>query len=439
MGEHVNETGLKAAPIVFNKWSAYMRELYASRKSPAVKSLEVLNLEENAKEVLKDQNEAYMYVFGSAGTYSTNRDNRKAFDSWKIIPRMLVNASERHLQTTIFGVKYPSPLLLAPIGVQGIVSEVAESASARAAERLEVPFIMSSASTRCMEELAKDNGDGHRWYQLYWPKSDDITISLLNRAKAHKFTALVVTLDTMLLGWRPYDLDKAYLPFHDGVGIQNATADPVFMSRFGLKPVYDYHPAYPYVPADVDAAVAAGDKGAEERTFLGREWIKEANSGSFKDWNDLKVLRDNWEGPIVLKGIQRVEDAEMAVDAGIEGIIVSNHGGRQVDGAIPSLYALDAICSSPKIKEAQASGKLTVLFDSGIRTGSDIIKATAMGAQAILLGRLYIYGLAIAGQEGVEEVVKSILADTEITLGLIGYKSLDEIRGRRDILQKIEL
>ncbi|KZT28718.1 oxidoreductase [Neolentinus lepideus HHB14362 ss-1] len=422
------------------KWSSFMLQLYASRKTPHCGSLNPNTLEEIAREKCKEHLDAYMYIFGSAGTSNTHHANRKYFDRWRLVPRMLVDATERSLETTIFGVKYPSPLILAPIGVQGIVHPDAELASAAAAAKCNVPFIMSSAATRSIEAIAKASGDGPRWYQLYWPKSNDITLSLLKRAKANGYTALVVTLDTNILGWRPHDLDTAYLPFVHGVGIQNAVADPVFMARFGLEAISDERPPFPYVPAKIDKAIAEGDEGAKRGTLLGKSWLAEANSGEFKTWEDIKFLLDNWEGPVVLKGIQTVADAETALDIGAHGIVVSNHGGRQVDGAVPSLWALEQVCSSPKIRAAQESGKFTIIFDSGLRTGSDGIKAIALGAQAIALGRPYMHGLTIAGEAGVDEVVRSFLADMEVTLGLIGRTNLSGVWYKKDeVLQRSDV
>ncbi|KAJ7068999.1 FMN-dependent dehydrogenase [Mycena belliarum] len=380
-----------------------------------------------------------MYAGGSAGTNSTYRANLRAFEKFRIVPRMLVNATVRNLETTIFGVKHSSPVFIAPIGVQGIFTAEAELAPARAGKNLGVPFIMSTASSRSIEDVAEANGDGYRWYQLYWPASNDVVLSILSRAKASGFSALVVTLDTMLLGWRPHDLPSSYIPFGHGVGVQVGVSDPVFMARLGREPV-NQRTKFPYDSAEMDRLYVAGDKDARDGVFLGTEWLKECNSGLFRSWEDLKFLRDNWDGPLVLKGIQSVQDAEKCLDHGVDGIIVSNHGGRQVDGAIPSLYALQRIMRSPKVKAAQASGKLTVLFDSGIRTGPDIIKALALGAQAVLLGRPWLYGGVVAGQDGIEQVLRHTMADLDATLGLSGFTSLNELQGKaEDFLVEIDL
>jgi len=422
-------------------WSNYMFSIYIGRKGVEPLGTVVFEeIEAKAKEKLKDYPGAFMYAGGSAGTNSTYRANLRAFEKYRIVPRMLVDATTRTLETTIFGVKYPSPIFIAPIGVQGIFSAEAELAAARASKNIGVPFIMSTASSRSIEDVAEANGDGHRWYQLYWPASKEVLLSILSRAKANGFSALVVTLDTMLLGWRPHDLETSYIPFGHGVGVQVGTSDPVFMGRLGREPQKSPRPAFPYDAAAMDKAFVAGDKDVKDGVFLGMEWLKECNSGLFHSWEDLKFIRENWEGPLVLKGIQNVQDAEKALDYGVEGIIVSNHGGRQVDGAIPSLYALARIMRSETIKAAQANGKLTVLFDSGIRTGPDIFKALALGAQAVLLGRPWLYGGIVAGQAGIEQVLKHTLADLDTTLGLSGFKSLSEIQGKgEEVLVEVDL
>ena len=259
--------------------------------------------------------------------------------------------SASHSQTTLFGVKLPSPILVAPVGVQGILHKDGELATASAAANVGVSFIMSTASTRSIDAVAKANGDGHRWYQLYWcvsfhlliahrpqrekdrPRSNEVTLSVLRRAKAAGFTALVVTVDTFALGWRPHDLDTAYLPFIAGVGVQVGTSDPVFMRRRGdgdgsggLVPRPDERPEF---MLDLDARrarLAEGDEQVRAAFELGTGWLREANSGTFRSWTDLAFLRENWEGPIVLKGIQAVEDAHAAMDFRVDGIVVSNHG-----------------------------------------------------------------------------------------------------------------
>jgi isopentenyl diphosphate isomerase/L-lactate dehydrogenase-like FMN-dependent dehydrogenase len=239
-----------------------------------------------------------------------------------------------------------------------------------------------------MEQVADVMGDAERWFQLYWPKDPKVARSFLNRAEAAGFTVLVVTLDTPLLAWRPRDLDQAYLPFLHGVGMANYFTDPAFKAGLS-KPVQE----------DLTAAV---------RHFIGRQ----GDPG--KTWPDLAFLRENWDGPIVLKGVLHPDDARQAAAAGMDGVVVSHHGGRQVAG---SVVAADAL---PRV--AQAVGdRLTVLFDSGIRTGDDIFKALALGARAVLVGRPYVYGLGLDGRAGVEHVIRCLLAELDLTLALSGH------------------
>ncbi|KAI0027534.1 FMN-dependent dehydrogenase [Vararia minispora EC-137] len=429
-------------------WSKHTLVVYGQGTLPSTGTYDANKLEEKAREVTKGNQgngssftcaAAFLYTFGSAGLSSTDRANRKAIDRWRIIPRMLRDASTRSLDTTIFGVKYKAPVFVAPVGVQSILHPDGELASAAAGANVGIPIIMSTASSYTIEQVATANGNGQRWYQLYWPVNKEVTVSLLQRAKKAGFTTLVVTLDTMVLGWRPHDLDTAYLPFFAGVGTAVGISDPAFMAVQGLEPITEPRRKY---PLDMEAhrqLLKAGDREALLESELGKAWIGQTTSGVFKTWEDLTHLRENWEGPIVLKGIQCVEDARLAIGAGMDGIVVSNHGGRQVDGAIPSFVALEQVCGDAKIREAQEAGKFTVLFDSGIRTGSDVIKALAMGAQGVLVARPMMYGLAIAGQKGVEDVFRGLLAETEITLGLSGYKSVADVWGKRDeVLQRLD-
>jgi lactate 2-monooxygenase len=334
------------------------------------------------------------YVAGGAGSGATLRANRAAFDQWRIVPRMLTGATERELATIVLGTAMPAPVLLAPVGVQSIVHPDGELATARAAASLGVPMVLSTASSNTIEDVAAASGDGPRWYQLYWPNDNDVTASLLSRASAAGFSVLVVTLDTWTLAWRPQDLDKSYLPFIRGVGTAIPFSDPAFVAGLEKSPAEDPQSAI-------------------------LRWIP-MFTGTDKRWNQLPFLREHWDGPIVLKGIQHVDDARRALDAGMDGIVVSNHGGRQVDGAIAALDALPEIA-------AAVGDRLTVLFDSGIRTGSDVVKALALGADAVLLGRPYVYGLALGGEDGVRHAVRSILADLDLTLGLSGHRAPAEL------------
>ncbi|WP_424535564.1 lactate 2-monooxygenase [Sphaerisporangium viridialbum] len=339
--------------------------------------------------------EAFDYVAGSAGTESTARANREAFERRRIVPRMLRDVAVRDLSVELFGQTLPSPVLLGPIGVLTIVHPEGELAVARAAAAQGVPMVLSTAASHSMEQVAEANGDGPRWFQLYWSKDRDVVASFLARAKASGYTALVVTLDTHTLGWRPRDLDKAYLPFLRGIGVANYFTDPAFQKAVGGS-IDD---------SNRDAAIL--------------RWATTFGDPSLS-WDDLAFLRDHWDGPILLKGIQHPDDAWRAVDAGMDGVVVSNHGGRQVDGAIGSLDALPGVVGA-------VGDRTTVLFDSGIRTGPDVIKALALGAQAVLLARPYAYGLALAGEAGVRHVIRCLLAELEIAMALTGTTSPAEL------------
>jgi isopentenyl diphosphate isomerase/L-lactate dehydrogenase-like FMN-dependent dehydrogenase len=352
----------------------------------------IADLEKKASEILRP--EAYDYVSGSASGERTARANLAAFDRWRILPRMLRDVSQRDLTVELFGHTLPSPVLLGPIGVQNIIHPDAEVAVARAAASMGVPFVLSTVSSRPIEEVAEASGAGLRWFQLYWGKDPELTGSLLARAEKFGYSALVVTLDTSMLGWRERDLRHPYLPFLLGQGLANYFTDPVFCSRLPQPP-----------QADPGSAI--------------RLWASLFSNTALK-WSDLAWLRSQTRLPILLKGILHPDDARLALDHGADAVIVSNHGGRQVDGAIAALDALPGVV-------AAIQHKIPVLFDSGIRYGSDAVKALALGAQAVLLGRLYIWGLAVAGEQGVRDVVENFLADFDLTLGLSGFRSVREL------------
>ncbi|WP_067458667.1 lactate 2-monooxygenase [Actinomadura macra] len=348
---------------------------------------DLTKLEGLAEGVLSQQ--AFGYVAGAAGSEATARANRAAFDRWRIVPRMLRDVAERDLSVEVLGTAMPAPVVLAPIGVQSIFHPEGERAVARAAAAEGLTMVLSTAASHSIEEVAEAGGDGApRWYQLYWPKDRDLAVSFLERAKGAGYTALVVTLDTFTLAWRPRDLDRGYLPFLRGVGVANYFSDPVFQKAVG-GPVTD---------ANRGAALL--------------HWAANFGDPSLT-WDDLIFLRDHWEGPIALKGIQHPDDARQAADAGMDGVIVSNHGGRQVDGAVASLDALPGVVKA-------VGDQVTVLFDSGIRTGADVAKALALGAEAVLVGRPYTYGLALGGQAGVQHVLRCLQAELELTLALAG-------------------
>ena len=410
-------------------YSQYQREIYSRLRNPLI-STKFSEWEAKARAILPSPN--FLYVYGSAGSGTTNIANLAAFDRYRLRPSMLVNATRRDLSVELFGTRYPSPVLLAPVGVQEIVHSDGEEATARAGCALNVPIILSSAATRSIEQVAKANGDGKRWFQLYWPRpaAEEITVSLLQRAKDNGFKVLVVTLDTFNLAWRPNDLDTSYLPFIMGHGCQIGFSDPVFNRIYDEILAADNRSAGQKIAELWDVLKRPGTMMGALGVLVNaktmrkaRAWLDVLNLGTYREWGHLEILRKHWDGPIVLKGIQTVGDAHRAIDSGMNGIIVSNHGGRQLDGAIASLDALAEIGADERVK----SSGITILFDSGIRTGSDVLKAVALGAKAVLIGRPYIYGLATAGEAGVRHVIRCILAETDNMLGNLGKTDLSEL------------
>ena len=396
-------------------------------RRPAV-PVDPARLEQAAADAMSD--EAFAYVAGGAGTESTVRENRAAFERWRIVPRMLRDVSARDTSVDLFGARLPSPVLLSPVGVLEMAHPEADVAVASAAAECGVPYIFSSQASRPMEECAAAMGDGPRWFQLYWSKSDALVESFVRRAEACGCGAIVVTLDTTMLGWRARDLDLGYLPFLRGKGIAQYVTDPVFLEALAGPP-----PDGPGADAKRTINAASLRTFAElTRAHPGGFWknVRRAEPlravqqfiGTYSrpslTWDDLPFLRRMTKLPILLKGILHPDDARQAVDTGMDGVIVSNHGGRQVDGAIATLDAL------PPIVKA-VDGRIPVLMDSGVRGGADVFKALALGARAVCIGRPYVYGLALAGAEGVAEVVRNLLADFELTMGLAGCRSLAEI------------
>jgi isopentenyl diphosphate isomerase/L-lactate dehydrogenase-like FMN-dependent dehydrogenase len=381
----------EAAPSigVERQMQIYLAGLAGQRPSQPIAPEE---LEQQARQVLRP--EAYVYVAGGAGAEDTVRANREAFRLWRIVPRFLRNVDHRSLGVEVLGRPLSAPVLLAPIGVQAMLHREAELAVARAARSLGVPLILSTVSSTPLEKVAETMGDVPHWFQLYWPKDPDLAVSLVTRAERAGFSALVVTLDTYLLGWRERDLQLAWLPFAHAEGIANYLSDPVFRAAL--------------------PAALAHDPRAAARQFL------QVVTNAALTWEDLAFLRQHTRLPILLKGILHPDDARLAVAHGVQGVIVSNHGGRQVDGAVAALDAL------PGVVEAVA-GRIAVLFDSGIRRGADVFKALALGANSVLLGRPYCYGLAVGGEQGVRDVVRNLLADVELTLGLAGCASCAEV------------
>ncbi|OJJ66272.1 hypothetical protein ASPBRDRAFT_189074 [Aspergillus brasiliensis CBS 101740] len=384
--------GLRLAQCRANQLDIYERGMLRN-VYPRV-TTDTARIVEQAKQHLSVT--AFNYLHGGAGELATQEANRAAFRQWRLAPRMMIDTSHRTLETTLFGETYASPLIQAPIGVQSIFHKEKETGLAEVCSELSIPFVLSTAATSTIEEVAQHSGSGPRWYQLYWPTDDEITISLLQRARAANYTALVVTVDTWTAAWRPLDLDRGYLPMIAGVGNQVAFSDPVFRRKF--------RDAY-------------GKEVEDDIPSASRMWLQMIISGVASTWERLPFLRQHWDGPIILKGIQHPDDARAAVRAGCDGIIVSNHGGRQLDGAVGSLEML------PSIVEA-AGDSLTVLFDSGVRTGADILKALCLGAKGVLVGRPVMAGYAIAGKEGAKEVLLGLLTDLDRSMGLAGIPSL---------------
>jgi lactate 2-monooxygenase len=348
--------------------------------------------EQQARETLDEG--AFGYIAGGAGAELTIEANREAFERFRLRPRMLSANVERDLSVEVLGTRSEAPFLLAPIGVLAIAHGDGELAVARASATTGVPLILSSAASSSIEQVAEELGDVARWFQLYWTSDRDVVASLVDRAAASGYGALVVTLDTLLLGWRPRDLKNAYLPFLSGEGCAQFFSDPVFRSRLAAPP--------------------------EEDQLGAAAMMLASFSNLALSWDDLAWLRGRTELPLLVKGILRGDDAARARDCGVDGVIVSNHGGRQVDGAVA---ALDAYL---EVRE-ELGTDATVLVDGGVRTGSDVLKALALGADAVLLGRPYAYGLAVGGQAGVEAVIRQLMAETDITLALLGAHSACEL------------
>jgi len=376
-------------PFANYQYEIYLRGMTGQR--PA-RTLAWRKLERDAMNLLRHGPRGY--IEGGAGLGETMRANREAFDHWRLRPRMLRDVSERSLARTVLGTELKAPVLLAPIGVQTLAHPEGELAVARGAAQVGVPLVASSAASHTIEQIAGELGEQARWYQLYWPRDRELARSFVTRAEQAGYGAIVVTLDTWLLGWRPADLSEAFLPFLWGEGNKNYLEDPVFRGLLEVAP-----------EQDMQAAIG--------------QWAWQFANPSVT-WEDLAWLRECTELPIVLKGILHPDDAKLAVEHGVDGVLVSNHGGRQVDGAIGALDALPEVV-------AAVNGRCEVLFDSGIRSGADALKALALGARAVLLGRPYMWGLALGGAEGVAEVLRSFLADLDLAMALSGYANIDEV------------
>ena len=374
--------------------------------------------------------EAFAYVAGGAGSETTIDANRAAFERRRIVPRILRDISTRSTATELFGTTLPAPILTAPVGVLELAHRGADLAVARAAASLGVPMIFSNQASVSMETCASAMGASPRWFQLYWSKSDELVASFARRAEACGCDAIVVTVDTKMLGWRARDLDLAHNPFLHGKGIAQYTSDPVFMALLDA-------PA-PAPAAEVKRRLTLHSLAAlieVTRAYPGGGFLAKLRSrrplaavqhftGTFRrtdlHWDDLRFLRDRTKLKILLKGVLHPDDARKALDHGIDGVIVSNHGGRQLDGEIAALDALPGVV-------AAVGSRMPVLVDSGVRGGADVFKALALGARAVLVGRPYVYALALAGEDGVRELLRNFIAELDLTMGLAGARSVSEI------------
>jgi lactate 2-monooxygenase len=337
---------------------------------------------------------AFGYIAGGAGGESTMRANLEAFERRRIRPRMLTGNVQRDVSVEVLGTPSAAPFFLAPVGVLSIAHAEGELAAARAAAASGIPFVLSSAASHSIEEIAETMGGAPRWFQLYWVNDRDIAAIFVARAETAGFSAIVVTLDTSILGWRPRDLANAYLPFIRGEGCAQFFTDPVFCAKL--------------------------DKPPEEDLLTAAATMLMTFPNLALTWDDLDWLRGRTGLPLLVKGVLTAEDARRARGHGVDGIIVSNHGGRQVDGAVAALDALVEV-------RGEVGDEYPLLMDSGIRRGADVLKALALGADAVLLGRPYVYGLAVGGQAGVEAVVRQLLAETDLTLALAGRNSVREL------------
>ncbi len=378
--------------------------------------------------------EAWAYVAGSAGTESTAAANHAAFERWRIVPRVLRDVAERDLSVELLGHRYATPLLASPVGVIGLMHRDSDAGVARAAASVGVPYILSTQASTPMEATAAAMGGAPFWYQLYWSSSRDVVASMVGRAEAAGAQAIVVTLDTHSLGWRPRDLDLGYLPFAHGLGIAQYTSDPAFQrlvaTHRGRGPAPRITPTAIRTLLDIT------------RNHPGRFWSNLRSPApraavdvflqtfphSHLTWSDLAWLRGITGLPILIKGVQHPDDAARSIDEGLDGVIVSNHAGRQLDHAIGSLDALPGVV-------AAVGGRIPVLFDSGVRSGADILVALALGATAVCVGRAYAYGLAIAGEAGAREVFRNLIAEFDISLALAGVTSARELT--RDAVVRI--
>lgn len=347
-------------------------------------------LEQEAREALEPG--PFGYIRSSAGGEETYNKNISSFSKYSIVPRFLTDVSSLNTEVTILGHTYPHPLFIAPVGVNKIAHDDGEIAVAKAAAKFNFPYIQSTVSSYSIEEIAAATPGSSKWFQLYWSSNKEIAFSMARRAEAAGYEAIVLTVDTVMLGWREEDIRNQFSPLKRGYGQGNYATDPVFMADLteqSQESIVDsileniYHPTL--------------------------------------NWNDITELRNHTSLPILIKGILHPDDAKLAIEKGIDGIIVSNHGGRQLDGVIASIDALSGIVEA-------VNGSIPVLFDGGVRRGSDAVKALALGATAVCIGRPFVWGLAAGGQRGVERVLENFLQETKVSISLAGVRNMEELR-----------
>ncbi|MYR07219.1 lactate 2-monooxygenase [Gordonia sp. SID5947] len=388
-------------------------------------------LERQARRAMSER--AWAYIAGGAGEGSTMTANRAALDRWAIVPRVLRDVSSRTTGIELFGQHLPAPVLFSPVGAGALAARDADVHIGHAAAELGVPYIFSNQGSAPMETVAAEmdrvRPGAPRWFQLYWSTDDELVDSLLARAEKMGAAAVAVTLDTTMLGWRPQDLNLGSLPFARGEGIDQYTSDPRFTeivaervrsAMGGQRPEISLGAIKTLFSIARNAPGRMRDNLRRPEPRVAVQTFLDIYSRPSLNWDDIEGLRDRTSLPIVLKGVLHPDDARRAVDAGVDGIIVSNHGGRQVDGAIGSIDALAAIAPA-------VDGRIKVLVDSGIHTGADVFKALALGADAACIGRPHMYGLALAGADGARDVVANIIAELDLTLGLAGHTSVADV------------
>lgn len=396
------------------EWAEYQRDNFWASNDGKVPifNTDPGKLEERAKERLSEA--GWYYASSNAGQSTTHLANRQAFYRHRIIPRMLVDTNKRDTGHEIWGHKTSAPIGFSPVGINKIYHPDGELAVAKVAKELNLPYCLSTAGSQSIEDVAKANGEGTRFFQLYMPHDDELTVSLLKRAVDSGFTACMLTTDTWQLGWRHDDVANSNYAFYHGTGADLGLTDPVFQKRLAAD--------------GIDPKTMPNEAGAK--------WIDNVWHGRAHSWEKMPWLIKTWKElsggkPFALKGIQSVADAKKAIEVGCDGIVVSNHAGRQVDGAIASLDALENIVKA-------CGNDIYIMYDSGIRGGSDVFKALAIGAQFVFVGRLWIWGLSIMGDHGVRHVMKSLLSDFDILLNVSGYQNVKQIIGNKDALESYE-